>query len=90
MDAGLYLEIGKGVNGESDGGEVKLLLGKTAGRFQGLLIVIAERPLSGPSTEAFASYGYAASATFRTVGNLRLGVEAFGDLGSDHGILRHG
>lgn len=90
IDAGLYLELAKGTNGESDGGEAKLLLAKTAGRFQGLLNIIAERPLSGPSSEAFASYGYAASATWRTIGNLRLGVEAFGDLGSDKGFLKSG
>lgn len=90
VDAGLYLEIAKGVNGESDGGEAKLLLAKTAGRFQGLLNIIAERPLSGPSSEAFASYGYAASATWLAVGNLRLGAEALGDLGDDHGFLKHG
>lgn len=89
VDAGLYLELLKGVNGESDGGEAKLLLAKTAGRFQGLLNIIVERPLSGPSSEAFASYGYAASATWRTVGNLRLGAEVFGDLGNDHGFLKH-
>lgn len=89
MDAGLYLEVGKGVHGESDSGEAKILLAKTAGRFQGLLNLIAERPLSGPSSEAFASYGYAASATWLTGGNLRLGAEAFGDLGDDHGIFKH-
>ena len=89
VDAGLYLEIGKGANGDSDGVEAKILLAKTAGRFQGLLNIIAERPLSGPSSDAFTSYGYAASATWRTVGNLRLGVEAFGDFGDDHAFLRH-
>lgn len=89
IDAGLYLEIAKGVNGDTDGGEAKILLAKTAGRFQGLLNLIAERPLSGPKSERFNSYGYAASATWRTVGNLRLGAEALGDLGDDHGFLQH-
>ncbi|GAC1584961.1 MAG: hypothetical protein NVS3B5_19470 [Sphingomicrobium sp.] len=88
VDAGFYMEVGKGLHGESDGGEAKLLLAKTTGRFQGLLNLIAERPLSGPSSEAFASYGYAASATWRIVDNLRLGAEAFGDLGDDHGIIK--
>lgn len=87
VDTGLYLELGKGVNGDSDGGEVKLLLAKTTGRFQGLLNIIAERPLGGPADEAFASYGYAASATWRTVGKLRLGAEVIGDLGDDHAFL---
>jgi hypothetical protein len=89
VDAGLYLEFGKGVNGDSDGGEAKLLLAKTAGGFQGLLNIIAERPLSGPSSERFASYGYAASATWQTFGSLRIGAEALGDLGNDHAFLKH-
>jgi hypothetical protein len=89
VDAGAYLEYKKGVNGELDAGEAKLLLAKTAGRFQGLFNLIAERPFGAPAGEGFAAYGYAASATWRTVGQLRLGAEAFGDLGDDHGILNH-
>lgn len=88
VDAGLYLEFGKGVNGDSDGGEAKLLLAKTAGRFQGLLNIIAERPLSGPSSEQRTSYGYAASATWQTFGNLRVGAETVGDLGDSHDFLK--
>ena len=87
VDAGLYLEYAKGAGGETDGGEAKLLLAKTAGRFQGLFNFIVERPFGAPKGEGFAAYGYAASATWRTVGNLRLGAEAFGDLGDDHGFL---
>lgn len=87
VDAGLYLEYKHGLNGESDAGEAKLLLAKTSGRFQGLLNLIVERPLGAPPGEGFASYGYAVSATWRTVGALRLGAEAFGDLGTDHGFL---
>lgn len=86
IDAGLYLEYKRGLNGGDDVAEGKLLLAKTAGRFQGLVNLIVERPLGVPG-EGFATYGYAASATWRTVGNLRLGVEAFGDLGEDHRFL---
>jgi hypothetical protein len=89
VDAGLYLEATKGAGGDSDRGEAKLLLAKTAGRFQGLFNFIVERPFSGPPGEVYASYGYAASATWRTIGNLRLGAEAFGDFGDDHGFLNH-
>ena len=67
--------------------EGKLLLAKTAGRFQGLVNLIVEKPLSAPTGEGMAGYGYAASATWQTVGNLRLGAEAFGDLGDDHAFL---
>jgi hypothetical protein len=87
VDAGLYLEFVKGPGGDSDSLETKLLLAKTAGRFQGLFNFIVERPFSGPPGEVVASYGYAASATWLTVGNLRLGAEAFGDFGDDHGFL---
>lgn len=87
IDAGLYLEATKGAGGDPDGGEAKLLLAKTDGRFQGLVNVIVERPFNGRRGEVFASYGYAASATWRTVGALRLGAEAFGDLGDDHGFI---
>jgi hypothetical protein len=87
VDVGTYLEYKKGVNGEHDAGEAKLLFAKNIGRFQGLFNFIVERPFGAPRGEDFAAYGYAASATWRTIGPLRLGVEAFGDLGDDHGIL---
>jgi hypothetical protein len=83
VDTGAYLEYKRGLNGEADVAEAKLLFAKTVDRFQGLLNLIVERPL-GPNGEAFGSYGYAASATWRTVGALRLGAEAFGNLGTDH------
>ena len=90
VDTGVYLEYKHGFGGEADVAEGKLLFARTAGRFQGLLNLIVERSF-GPSGQTFASYGYAASATFRTVGALRLGGEAFGDLGTDHGFDgRHG
>ena len=83
LDVGGYLEFSQGLNGEPDVLESKLLLAKTAGRFQGLFNLIMERPFGGAG-ENFASYGYAASATWRAWGPLRLGAEAFGDLGDDH------
>jgi hypothetical protein len=88
VDTGGYLEYGHGLNGESDVLEAKLLLAKTAGRFQGLVNLILERPF-GPGADRFASYGYAASATWRTFGALRLGAEAFGNLGDDHAFGGH-
>ena len=87
VDAGLYLEYRKGLNGAEDVLEGKLLFAKTAGRFQGLANLIVERPLGVPKGEGYAAYGYAASATWRTLGHLRLGAEAFGDLGSDRAFL---
>jgi hypothetical protein len=87
IDAGGYLEYMQGFAGEPNMVEGKLLLAKRVQRFQGLVNLIVERPVSGPRDQAFASYGYAASATWRTVGALRLGAEAFGDLGTDHRFL---
>ena len=89
VDVGLYLEYIAGFNGEDDAAEAKILLARNAGRFQGLFNFIIEHPIGAPAGEGFSSYGYAASATWRTFGALRLGVEAFGDLGDDHGFLTH-
>ncbi len=83
VDAGLYFEYGHPVHGGPDTGEMKLLLAKNVDRFQGLLNLVAERPLSGRNGVE-TEFSYAASATWQTVGNLRLGAEAFGDLGTDH------
>lgn len=87
VDVGAYAEYTQGLRGESNVLEGKILLAKQVQRFQGLLNLIVERPVSGPSDERFAAYGYAASATWRTVGTLRVGAEAFGDLGDDHRFL---
>ena len=87
VDVGGYLEYKVGAGGESDVGEAKLLLAKNVDRFQGLFNFIIEHPIGAPRGEDISTYGYAASATWRTVGPLRLGVEALGDLGDDHGFL---
>jgi hypothetical protein len=84
VDVGVYGEFKHGVGGEADGGEAKLLLAKTQGRFQGLVNLIVEEPFGAPRGEGYAAYGYAASATWRVAGPLRLGAEAFGDFGDDH------
>ena len=73
VDTGGYLEYTQGFRGGPDVIEGKLLLAKQVERFQGLLNLIVERPVSGPGGEQFASYGYAASATWRTVGALAWG-----------------
>jgi hypothetical protein len=84
VDTALYLEYGHGLNGATDKLEGKVLLAKRAGRFEGLLNLIVERPLTAPGGGNYASYGYAASATWRTAGSLRIGAEALGDFGDDH------
>jgi hypothetical protein len=88
VDTGLYLEYAHGLNGESDKLEGKILLAKESGRFRGLLNLIVERPLNAPDGGNYARYGYAASATWRGVGDLRFGAELLGDLGTDRGFRR--
>jgi len=87
VDVGLYGEVMEGVNGDDSALEGKLLFAKQAGPVQALLNLIVERPLHVPG-EAYGSYGYAGSVTVRAAKGLRLGVQAFGDLGSDHAFLK--
>ncbi len=87
VDTGLYLEVAHGLNGESDGLEAKLLFAKRIDRFEGLFNLIVERPFNVPAGQGFTSYGYAASATWEVTRGLKLGAEAFGDFGDDHGFL---
>ncbi|MGH6986066.1 MAG: hypothetical protein ACRED9_04400 [Caulobacteraceae bacterium] len=87
LDAGLYAEYGAGLNGAADSLEAKLLLAKRAGRFDARFNLIAERPLGVPAGQGYASWGWAASATWRVAGRLKVGGEAFGDLGSDRAFL---
>jgi hypothetical protein len=90
IDTGAYLEYEHGLHGESDKFEGKLLMAKTAGRFQAVFNFIIESPIGAPAGEDATSYGYAASATWRVAGNLRIGAEAFGDLGDDDGGFMRG
>ena len=57
----------------------KLLLQHRRGTFDGRLNLIAEKQLKGGSPVEF---GYGASADWKLIGDLRGGVEAFGELGS--------
>jgi hypothetical protein len=83
VDVGGYLEYEQRIHNESGVLEGKLLFAKRQGRFEGLVNVIVERPLSDKAGEHDAQYGYAAQATFETLPGLKLGVQAFGDLGTD-------
>ncbi len=87
VDTGAYVELAHGFGAEPDFVEAKLLFAKRVDRFEGLLNLIVERPLNAPAGQNYASYGYATSVTWRTVGRLRLGAQAFGDFGDDHGFL---
>lgn len=83
IDAGLYFEYEQRIHNESGVGEAKLLFAKQAGPYQGLFNVVVSRPFTDKPGEATAAFSYAASLDREVWSNLRLGVEAFGDLGSE-------
>ena len=83
VDVGGYLEYEQRIHNESGVLEGKLLFAKRKGPFEGLLNLIVQRPLSHRPGEHDAAFGYAAQATWETIRGLRLGAQAFGDLGTD-------
>jgi hypothetical protein len=83
VDVGGYLEYEQRIHNESGVLEGKLLLAKRSGSFEGLLNLIAQKPLTDRPGEGDTEFGYAAQATWAVGGVLRLGGQAFGDLGSD-------
>lgn len=76
IDVASYVEYAEGVHGP-DGAEFKLLFQRRAGRLDARLNLILDKALDGTPTQ----FGYAASADWRIVGDLRGGVAAFGDAG---------
>lgn len=83
VDVGGYLEYEQRIHNESGVAEAKLLLAKRSGSFEGLLNLIAQRPLSDRPGQHDTQFGYAAQGTWDVGHNLRLGGQAFGDLGTD-------
>lgn len=85
IDVGLYGEY-EAVRSGTDKLEAKVLLERRAGPFDAKLNLIGAKSLaSGTPLE----FGYAASADVETIGELRLGVAAFGGLGSTDRFLSH-
>lgn len=83
IDVGLYGEYETVLHG-SDKLEAKLLLERRTGPFDAKLNLIAAKPLSSGNPLEF---GYAASADIEAIGELRLGIAAFGGLGSTDKFL---
>ena len=83
IDVGLYGEYENVLDG-TDKLEGKLLLERRSGPFDARLNLIAARPLASGNPLEFA---YAASADVEAIGELRLGVAAFGGLGSTDDFL---
>ena len=82
IDVGVYAEYEQRIHNESGVAEAKLLLAKRAGDFEGLLNLIIEKPLTDKPGEGPVELGYAAQATWRVADGLRIGGQAFGDLGT--------
>ena len=84
LDTAIYVEAKHGLHGEPDAIELKGLFEHRAGAFDGRLNLIAEQPLTAGEPAAF---GYAASADWAMAGDeLRLGLSAFGDLGTSRSL----
>lgn len=78
VDVALYGEAEAGPHGAGKA-ETKLLLERRRGPFDGRLNLIAERAFAAGAPIEF---GYAASADWAVVDELRIGGAAFGDFGS--------
>ena len=82
IDVAAYQEFELGLNGNADASETKLLLQKRTGLWDIRFNLIGEKHLAAHEPLEF---GYAASADVAVAKRLRLGLAAFGDLGTvDH------
>ncbi len=79
IDFAVYGEYAIGLNGHADKIEAKLLMQHKSGPFDIRFNLIGEKELeSGEKVEL----AYAASADVEAVGEIRLGVQAYGELGT--------
>src|SRR4051794_4183057 len=79
VDVGGYLEYEQRLHNESGVVEAKLLLAKRSGRFEGLLNIISQTPLTDREGEKDTDFGYAAQGTVEAKPGLKLGLQAFGE-----------
>lgn len=86
LDTAVYIEAEHGLHGH-DNLETKLLLERRKGRFDTRLNLIAKKPLKSGTPLGF---GYAASADYRVAGDMSVGAEAFGELGTSSRFTTHG
>jgi hypothetical protein len=82
-DVAVYGEY-DGVREGADKVETKLLFEHRKGSFEGRFNLVAEKELKRGSP---VELGYAASADWKLVGDLRGGIEGFGELGSTRRLL---
>lgn len=86
VDVGGYLEYEQRIHAESGVLEGKILLARAFGPVETRLNLIAEQPLTDKPGEGATGFGYAAEATAPVNGALRLGLQAFGDLGTTRNL----
>lgn len=84
IDVAAYGEVELGFNGNPGAVEAKLLLERRTRLWDLRFNLIAEKPLDSTVPTEF---GYATSADVAVADNVRLGVTAFGELGTGRGLF---
>jgi hypothetical protein len=83
VDVGVYGEYEQRIHNESGVGELKLLLARQIGPVRAIVNLNARQPFTRLDDEGATEFAYAAEATVEAAPNLRLGLEALGDLGTN-------
>jgi len=83
VDVGGYLEYEQRLHNESGVLEGKLLFARQFGPVHGLLNVIATQALTNREGEGATAFGYAAQATVDAGRQVQVGLQAFGDAGTN-------
>jgi len=86
VDVGGYLEYEQRIHNESGVVEAKLLLARRLGPVRTLVNLIAQQPLTGRDGEGATQFGYAAQGTVDAGRGVQVGLQAFGDLGTNRAI----
>ena len=86
VDVGGYLEYEQRIHNESGVLEGKLLLAKQAAPFHALLNIIAKRALTNRPGEDDTAFGYAAQGTVDVGASVQVGLQAFGDFGTNRDL----
>ncbi len=79
---GVYVEYAANTNSGPDTAELKLLAQRVRGPWDARLNLVAEREIGGGAAD-FTEFEYAAQLTYKINDDFKLGVEGFGDLGTD-------
>lgn len=86
VDVGAYLEYEQRIHNESGKLEGKILLARQFGPVHGLVNLIAEQALTNRPGEGAMAFGYAAQGTIDAGHDVQVGLQAFGDLGTNRAL----